>query len=395
MDRVESRWGDAEFTHSLTQASWMTSIPVLMHLNERVTGDPARDWLSAWAPRYFAGHAARVLVLGCGEGWLERAIADWPFVASIDALDLAAEALERASASAPPKVHYRVADLNRELLEPDGYDVVIAHMILHHVERLEHVFDQIERAMKPDATLIFNEYTGPKRFQFGDDILGMMNALRKALGKEPVIRPTEEFMIENDPSEAVRSDELLPMLFERFEVLEEKRLGGTLLQHVLYQLPAEYRFENARERSIVDLLCTFEGALVDAQAIPSDFNVIAARKRGSNVRPVSRPLPPRPDAAKNVDPDPLRMRSRRRTPAQRPGTLQPWHMRLLRIALASTQERRANLFAEQPMHSAMERFRFAVGNTSAFDWITSRYLAYGDDRVILDLLATFDTLAPQ
>jgi len=47
------------------------------------------------------------------------------------------------------------------------------------------------------------------------------------------------------------------------------------------------------------------------------------------------------------------------------------------------------------MHSAMERFRFAVGNTSAFDWITSRYLAYGEDRVILDILATFDTLAPQ
>ena len=62
---------------------------------------------------------------------------------------------------------------------------------------------------------------------------------------------------------------------------------------------------------------------------------------------------------------------------------------------ASTQRRRATFFEEQPMHSAMERFRFAVGNTSAFDWITSRYRAYGDEPVILALLATFDTLAPQ
>src|SRR5947207_8013983 len=87
-DRVAARWGDAGFTHTLAGVSWMASTAVLMHLNERATGDPARDWLSSWAHRWFPGNHLRVLVLGCGEGWLERAIASWPFVERIDAVDL-------------------------------------------------------------------------------------------------------------------------------------------------------------------------------------------------------------------------------------------------------------------------------------------------------------------
>ena len=75
--KVEERWGSASFTHTLAEIGWMASLPVLLHLNERATGDPARDWLSAWARRYFIGTDLKVLVLGCGEGWLERAIS-WP-----------------------------------------------------------------------------------------------------------------------------------------------------------------------------------------------------------------------------------------------------------------------------------------------------------------------------
>ena len=72
-------WNDAAYTERLAHANWMANTAVLMHLNERATGDPARDWLSSWAHRWFVGRGLRVLVLGCGEGWLERAVAGWPF----------------------------------------------------------------------------------------------------------------------------------------------------------------------------------------------------------------------------------------------------------------------------------------------------------------------------
>ncbi len=57
-------WNSAEFTHNLRQVNWMAPVAVLMHLNERAAGDPARDWLSSWAHRWFAGDRLRVLVLG-------------------------------------------------------------------------------------------------------------------------------------------------------------------------------------------------------------------------------------------------------------------------------------------------------------------------------------------
>lgn len=251
----------------------MASTSVLMHLNERSTGDPARDWLSSWAHRYFAGTDLRVLVLGCGEGWLERGIAEWPFVASIDAVDAAEEAVERARAQGGPKIHYGVVDLNRATLERNAYDVVVAHSILHHIENLEHAFEEIEQAMKPDATLIVNEYVGPNRFQFSDRALSIMNELLACLPPtlrgdyERKDRPSSKFIIEHDPTEAVRSEDLVPTIEQRFEVLERNPLGGTILMHLLYDIVQNFRWEDPHERGIIEMLCAFEGALVDRGTI--------------------------------------------------------------------------------------------------------------------------------
>jgi len=112
-------WGNADFTHRLGELSWMAALPVGLHLNERSTGHPARDWLTAWAPRFMPGEKLNVLVLGCGDGWLERALAQHPWIAHIDACDFAADAVARARALAPPKIDYRVLEgALRDDLEP-------------------------------------------------------------------------------------------------------------------------------------------------------------------------------------------------------------------------------------------------------------------------------------
>src|SRR6185503_14217681 len=105
-----------------------------------------------------------------------------------------------------------------------------------------------DAAMKPEATLIVNEYVGPNRFQFTDRQLEIMNALLAALPKrlrgsyDRKERPDLAFMIDHDPSEAVRSEDLLPMIAERFEVMESKKSGGTILMHLLYDIVQNFRF---------------------------------------------------------------------------------------------------------------------------------------------------------
>ena len=347
-------WNDARRSTDLAHSTWMANTAVLMHLNERATGDPARDWLSSWAHRYFAGE--RVLVLGCGEGWLERAVAQWPFVTHITAVDFAEEALARAKEAAKgiDKIHYGVLDLNRDELPPDNYDVVVAHSVLHHVTNLEHAYAQIARTMRPNATLILNEYVGPNRFQYSDDVLAIINTLLACINHPPKKRPTVDEMIANDPTEAVRSEELLAFTERHFEVLEKKNIGGTILQHLLYETIAGFRFENARERSILEMLCTIEAMLVDRGIVPCDYVILAARKRGATVTKVKRPLPPRPEAAKDVEGDPLWLNVGRAS--ARPGGLKP-ALRLTRLALLAQQPKRANLYRESRIAAFLERFR--------------------------------------
>jgi len=405
------RWSSAEYTHTLGEVSWMASTAVLMHLNERATGDPARDWLSSWAHRYFHGHDLRVLVLGCGEGWLERALSEWTFVRAIDAVDFAEAAVARARERGGPKIRYGVVDLNRDSLEPDAYDVVIAHSVLHHIEDLEHAFDQIERAMKPEATLIVNEYVGVNRFQYGDDILAIINDLLRCLpGRlrrsaledrtyEVRERPTVEEMVANDPSEAVRAADVMPMLRQRFEILNERQLGGTILMHLLYDIVQNFRFDDRHERAIIELLCTFEGALVDARRISSDFVLAAARKRtaGTARRAYRRPLPPRSDAAKDTEADPLGWGrcSGRLQPADRlkpVATLKPHHLRMLRIALASSRPRRANLIEERRWNARIEQLRFVTARVTPFEWIRARWVAYDNNVAIAALFDAFERI---
>ena len=69
--------------------------------------------------------------------------------------------------------------------------------------------------------------------------------------------------------------------------------------------------------------------------------------------------------------------------------LQPHHLRLLRIALASTQSHRANLFRESRLRAAIERFR--ARNHDPWQWIEAR--ASAADPSIKALLRTAATLA--
>jgi SAM-dependent methyltransferase len=358
----ETVWNDEQRSADLALNNWMANTAVLMHLNERATGDPARDWLSSWAHRWFVGESLRVLVLGCGEGWLERAVAQWPFVARIDAVDFAEEAVARAREAGRgiANLHYGVVDLNRDELPSDTYDVVVAHSVLHHVANLEHAYAQIERSMRADATLIVNEYVGPNRFQYSDDVLNIMNTLLACIGEPPKRRPSVEEMIAGDPTEAVRSEELLDFTSRVFEVLEKKSIGGTILQHLLYETISRFRFENPRDRSILEMFCTIEAMLVDRGIIPCDYVILAARKRGSKVTRAMRPLPPRPAGAADVEPDPLWKNVGRAS--ARPGGLKPalrseLAARLTRLAILSQQQSRATLYRESGVAAFLERFR--------------------------------------
>lgn len=303
-DRVAAYWGDHVFTDHLARIHWMGSPVVRAYLNQLVSGDPAADWLT-WAlhrpalarrrPR--PGQAGlRVLVLGCGTGWLERSLARRPQVASIDACDVAEGAVAEAAETARREglgetIRYHVVDLNAEPPPGGPYDLAVAHSVLHHVENLELAYPALYDCLVPGGVLLLNEYVGPRRFQWSGEQMAVINAVlarlperyrRSAVMGGAVYPhkevPTEAQMIATDPSESVRSDELLAFTRRHFEVLEEVAYGGTVLQQLLYDVVQNFDPARLADARLLGLACLLEEALLREGVLPSDYAVVLARR---------------------------------------------------------------------------------------------------------------------
>ena len=282
---------------SATPQGWLdVDLVEVEYIRPRISGDPAVPYLHHFLRTHVPqAPVDRLLSLGCGGGNLERDLIALGAARQIDASDVSAGSIELAQRLAveqglDDRITYAVADLNHDTLPESCYDLVVIKHALHHLENLEHVYQQIRLSLRPGGLFMFNEFVGPTRFQWTDLQLAHMNrlladlpkALRNSLPVVKIRRPLVSDMIALDPSESVRSAELLPLLEADFEILELKSYGGTLLHILLsYLLPA-MDLEKTEHIELLRSLMAEEGRLLDAGEIPSDFAYVVARPRGKS-----------------------------------------------------------------------------------------------------------------
>jgi hypothetical protein len=65
---------------------------------------------------------------------------------------------------------------------------------------------------------------------------------------------------------------------------------------------------------------------------------------------------------------------------------------MLRIALASSRPRRANLIEERRWNALIEQLRFVAAGVAPFDWIRARWAAYDNDITIAALFDAFERI---
>lgn len=307
-DVVAARWGDEAFNAELRDIYWMACPEVRRYLNRRVTGDPQADWLT-WLDRFVLrphGGQVDVAVLGCGEGWLERVLARSPAVGSLEAFDISAEAVataRRLAAEQDLAISYGVCNLDRDELEPGRWDVVIAHSVIHHVAELEHAYEQIHRALRPGGLLVLNEYVGPNRLQYSDAQLERLNRIMVRLPErlrrsatEGIVYPHRErpdlaHLDQVDPSEAVRSKDVIPAAEQWFATVLARDCGGTILQPLLYDMAQNF---TADDEPLLRLMILLEEELVEAGTLRSDFTVRILRRRDTAPDRFRVPHPPPP-----------------------------------------------------------------------------------------------------
>lgn len=166
----------------------------------------------------------RGLALACGDMCGEREFFSPGAVTfgSVEGVDLSEEQLRRAEENCrgwgfefvPIK-----GDLNTMGLREERYDLVVANHAVHHIAELEHLFSQINRALKPGGLFFCSEYIGPERLQVPLRNRLWASLLVNLLVWPPARRRTHEgrskAWIRNidpaglDPSEAVRSSQIL------------------------------------------------------------------------------------------------------------------------------------------------------------------------------------------
>jgi SAM-dependent methyltransferase len=267
------------------------------HIRPQLSGDPNVYYLQHFFRRHLPSMPVdRALSLGCGGGNLERALIQLGSARRIDAYDASPVSIHMARELAAKeglqdRIQYEIADINRLVLPEKTYDYVVCKMSLHHFEALEHIYAQIGRSLKPGGVFMFNEFVGPTRFQWTDRQLALVNGLLRALperhrrsvlsGDEltEISRPTIDEMIKIDPTEAIRSADIIPVLATQFEILERRDYGGTLLQLLLNHVMATFDLDDEEQASLLRTIFLYERTLLEQNVIASDFSYVVARPR--------------------------------------------------------------------------------------------------------------------
>ena len=267
-----------------------------LYINPMSTGSPDVTWFDYVARKYFSEPVERALSLGCGGGALERHALSLGICEQFDAYDISEGSVEAArdearKAGFSDRINYATADLNNISLQENVYDAVFVSMAVHHLENLEGVYEELTRALKPGGLFVFNEFVGPSQFQWTYRQLELCNELLASIPERyrvterdtvlrEIKRPSIQSMNDLDPSESIRSAEIIPLTERYFDIVERRDYGGTLLHLVtMAGTIRNYASDIEEDVALMRRMIDFEKRRIEAGDISSDFTLIIARNR--------------------------------------------------------------------------------------------------------------------
>ena len=234
------------------------------------------------------------LSIGCGSGGQEMLVAERGLADRIQAFDRSAAAIEMAQTLSRDRgfqgLEFQVGDLNDIELAASQYDVVVSSLELHRVEDVDATLESIAHVLKPGGWLLANEYVGPRRFQFTDQQLGIVEELLSMTPhhlrfdyvagqrKDTFVSRPEAFWAEEAPLEAISSEEIEPGLRAVFSEVVVRPYGGTILNPYLEHIVGNFDPASEADMTILRLVMYVERVLMREGVLGSDFAVLAGRK---------------------------------------------------------------------------------------------------------------------
>lgn len=260
-----------------TDQYWNNLELVQQYINKNATGNKDTIWQIDIQTRFKEYIPFKeVLVIGCGNGWVERQLCDLGIGQHFDAFDISEKYLETARNLCENRdICYFKADINNlDKLEENKYDAIFNVGVLHHTFRLSHTILRLSRALKPDGLMFNFDYVGTSRNQYSNNHLDILKNINSQLpkrlqSKHPLRPPIENFRVE--PTEAIHSDLVKTTFYKYFDIVYERDLNGGIAYQILWNNIDEFKKNDDEARKTLEFLLNKDMEYTESGQVPILF----------------------------------------------------------------------------------------------------------------------------
>jgi len=274
--------------------SWWDSPVIVAECQKMISGNANMN-MQQFFKKCLQGRSLEKGVSICsGSGEFERSLIDNGLCRQIDAYELSGKRVEEGRKMAEKDgyaIRFYQEDVNHAVFNPDHYDVFFSWSALHHIENLEGVIDNARKCLKKKGVLVAQEYIGPNRFQWTKRQVEMVNRVLKRLPerlrrdpktgnlREEISRPTIAHMMNTDPSEAVRSTEIIPELQKHFKISILRYFGGAIFHPLFNEIMANFNYDSDAEVALIEMVLLLERVMVEEKVLNEDYAIIIAERK--------------------------------------------------------------------------------------------------------------------
>ena len=241
--KLLSESGEAQAIKNYSHYSdkyWNDLQTVVKYKNKLSTDNENIHWLNDILTRFKEYLPfENILIVGCGNGWLERQLYEMKIGLHFDAFDISQKYIDEAQKlSKNMPIDYFIEDINTmSNIENKKYDAVFNFAILHHATEIENATKRISEVLKPGGLIFNEEYVGPAQNQYSDEhlknMLEVMSDLPSKYRSKHMLRPPlANFRVE--PTEAIHSDLVRPMFEKYFDIIYERDMNGGIAYQILW-----------------------------------------------------------------------------------------------------------------------------------------------------------------
>ena len=183
------------------------------------------------------------------------------------------------------QVDYKIEDCNHLTLEANKYDIIYIQQAYHHLENVDGVAKELNKALRNDGIFLLIDYIGTPFLQRSESqrrvARKIWKELPERLRKNPQGRILKDIYIPNkahlSPFEAIKSDEIFDAINNNFSMVKSFVYGGILFP--LFQGFAQNYTDSIGDELYIKSMWFMDQELIQSGIVEPNFIRAIMRKK--------------------------------------------------------------------------------------------------------------------